>query len=123
MKSISETTKVVLYVSRWKKKNEEQIRKIGIYHIASEYKKSDSRSNSKKRRINSALPNFYTKNPNNADNSKENDFNNGIRNNLHFHKSTAALNDYNLSRKYINKRQLKLKLKLNKQNYMNSNFS
>ena len=105
------------------KKSEEQIRKIGIYHIASEYKKADSRSNSKKRRINSALPNFYTKNPNNADNSKENDFNNGIRNNLHFHKSTAALNDYNLSRKYINKRQLKLKLKLNKQNYMNSNFS
>ena len=105
------------------KKNEEQIKKIGIYHMASDYKKSDSRSNSKKRRINSALPNFYTKNIINEEYSKENELNNGSRNNLHYNKSTAIFKEYNLSRKYTNKSQLKRKLKLNKQNYMNSNFS
>ena len=104
------------------KKNEEQIRKIGIYHMASDQKKSESRSNSKKRRINSALPSTYSKYIN-YNHSKEIEGNNESKNILHYNKSSAAFNEYNLSRKLFNKNQLKRKLKFNKQRYMNSNFS
>jgi hypothetical protein len=105
------------------KKNEEQIRKIGVYHMASDIKKSDSRSNSKKkRRINSAFPNSHIKNFN-GQFSKEIDVKSGTRNNLHYNKSTALFNEYNLSKNmYNNKMKRKLQFN-NRQKYMNSNFS
>lgn len=105
------------------KKNEEQIRKIGVYHMASDFKKSDSRSNSKKkRRINSAFPNSHIKNFN-GQFSKEIDVKSGTRNNLHYNKSTALFNEYNLSKNmYNNKMKRKLQFN-NRQKYMNSNFS
>ena len=92
--------------------------------MASDYKKSDSRSNSKtKRRINSAFPNFNTKNIR-GEFSKEFDFNKGNKNSLHYNKSTALFNEYNLSKNLKNNNLLKRKLQLNnKQKYMNSNYS
>ena len=105
------------------KKNEEQIRKIGIYHMAPDNKKSDSRSSSKKkRRINSAFPNSHIKNCN-GDYSKEIEINNASRNNLHYNKSTALFNEYNLNKLMLNKNQMNRKLQLNnRQKYMNSNY-
>ena len=99
------------------KKNEEQIRKIGVYHIG-----SDSKSNSKKKRkINSAFTNSHMKNYN-GELSKEMDVINESRNNLHYNKSTAFFNEFNLSRKLRYKNQLKPNF-LFKQKGMNSNFS
>ena len=105
------------------KKNEEQIRKIGVYHMASDIKKSDSRSNSKKkRRINSAFPNSHIKNFNAQFSNEINK--SGTRNNLHYNKSTAFFNEYNLSKNMINGNKMKRKLQFNnRQKYMNSNFS
>ena len=105
------------------KKNEEQIRKIGVYHMASDIKKSDSRSNSKKkRRINSAFPNSHIKNFNGQFSNEINK--SGTRNNLHYNKSTAFFNEYNLSKNMINGNKMKRKLQFNnRQKYMNSNFS
>ena len=105
------------------KRNEEQIRKIGIYHMASDNKKSESRSNSKKkRRINSAFPNFHS-NYVGDEFSKEND-NNASKNNLKCNKSSALFNEYNLRRNLLNKNHLKRKLQLtSKQRYMSGNFS
>ena len=105
------------------KKNEEQIRKIGVYHMASDIKKSDSRSNSKKkRRINSAFPNSHIKNFNAQFSNEINK--SGTRNNLHYNKSTAFFNEYNLSKNMINGNKMKRKLQFNnRQKYMNINFS
>ena len=105
------------------KKNEEQIRKIGVYHMASDIKKSDSRSNSKKkRRINSAFPNSHIKNFNAQFSNEINK--SGTRNDLHYNKSTAFFNEYNLSKNMINGNKMKRKLQFNnRQKYMNSNFS
>ena len=105
------------------KKNEEQIRKIGVYHMASDIKKSDSRSNSKKkRRINSAFPNSHIKNFNAQFSNEINK--SGTRNNLHYNKSTAFFNEYNLSKNMINGNKMKRKLQFNnRQKYMNNNFS
>ena len=44
------------------KKNEEQIRKIGIFHVPSDYKKTEEKNTAKKRRINSAYPNVNVEN-------------------------------------------------------------
>ena len=98
-------------------KNEEQIRKIGVYHLG-----SDSKSNSKKKRkINSAFTSSHHKNYN-GELSKEMDFDNESRNNLHYNKSTAAFNEFNLSRKLRFKNQLKPNFQF-KQKCMNSNYS
>ena len=98
-------------------KNEEQIRKIGVYHLG-----SDSKSNSKKKRkINSAFTSSHHKNYN-GELSKEMDYDNESRNNLHYNKSTAAFNEFNLSRKLRFKNQLKPNFQF-KQKCMNSNYS
>ena len=58
----------------------------------------------------------------NGELSKEMDVVNESRNNLHYNKSTAFFNEFNLSRKLRYKNQLKPNF-LFKQKGMNSNFS
>ena len=104
------------------KKNEEQIKKIGIYHISSEQKNMEIRKTSKKRRINSAFPNHYTK-INKVDLFDKKDLVNETRNNLNYNKSTALFNEYNINRRFANNNQKQRKLQLNKGKYLNSNYS
>ena len=76
------------------KKNEEQIRKIGVFHIPLDYKKTEERSTSKKRRINSAYPIFNAEN----NNLKENELLNS-KSTLHFNRSSALFNESGLKKK------------------------
>ena len=99
------------------KKNEEQIRKIGVFHPPSDYKKTEERSTSKKRRINSAYPIF------NVENNfvKENELINS-KSSLHFNKSSALFNDSSLKKRLFNINNLNRKIQINKQKYMYNNF-
>ena len=101
------------------KKNEEQIRKIGVFHLPpSDYKKTEERSTSKKRRINSAYPIF------NIENNvvKENELINS-KSTLHFNRSSALFNESGLKKKLFNINNLNRKIKINKQKFLNNNFS
>lgn len=101
------------------KKNEEQIKKIGVFHLPpSDYKKTEERSTSKKRRINSAFPIF------NVENNvvKENELVNS-KSTLHFNKSSALFNDSGLKKKLFNINNLNRKIQINKQKCLNNNFS
>ena len=100
------------------KKNEEQIRKIGIFHVPSDYKKTEEKNTAKKRRINSAYPNVNIEN----NYIKENELINN-KSNLHFNRSSALFNDNNLKKKLFDINQLNRKIIINKKKYMNSNFS
>ena len=100
------------------KKNEEQIRKIGIFHVPSDYKKTEEKNTAKKRRINSAYPNINIEN----NYIKENELINN-KSNLHFNRSSALFNDNNLKKKLFDINQLNRKIIINKKKYMNSNFS
>ena len=101
------------------KKNEEQIRKIGVFHLPpSDYKKTEERSTSKKRRINSAYPIF------NIENNvvKENELINS-KSTLHFNRSSALFNESGLKKKLFNINNLNRKIQINKQKFLNNNFS
>ena len=101
------------------KKNEEQIRKIGVFHLPpSDYKKTEERSTSKKRRINSAYPIF------NIENNvvKENELINN-KSTLHFNRSSALFNESGLKKKLFNINNLNRKIQINKQKFLNNNFS
>ena len=104
------------------KKNEEQIKKIGVYHMSSEQKNIEIRKNSKKRRINSAFPNHYP-NINKGLILDRKDLVNASRNNLNYNKSTGLFNEYNVNRRIRNNNQLQRKFQMNKEKYFNSNFS
>ena len=103
------------------KKNEEQIKKIGVFHIPSDYKKSEPKSTSKQRRINSAHPNFIGANVN-LNFAKENELIN-FKNKLHFNKSSALLNESNRKKKIYDINQLQKKILLKKQRFTNNNCS
>ena len=103
------------------KKNEEQIKKIGVFHIPSDYKKSEPKSTSKQRRINSAHPNFIGVNVN-LNFAKENELIN-FKNKLHFNKSSALLNESNKKKKIYDINQLQKKILLKKQRFTNNNCS
>ena len=103
------------------KKNEEQIKKIGVFHIPSDYKKSEPKSTSKQRRINSAYPNFIRANVN-LNFAKENELIN-FKNKLHFNKSSALLNESNRKKEIYDINQLQKKILLKKQRFTNNNCS
>jgi hypothetical protein len=103
------------------KKNEEQIKKIGVFHIPSDYKKSEPKSTSKQRRINSAYPNFNAANVN-LNFTKENELMN-YKNKLHFNKSSAFFNESNFKKNIYDINQFQKKITLNKQRIVNNNYS
>ena len=102
------------------KKNEEQIKKIGVYHMSSDQKNMEIKKHSKKRRINSAYPNLAKNKPKYFD---KKELINESRNNMNYNKSTGLFNEYNINRKITNNNNLKRRFQTNKQNYLKSNYS